>query len=93
METEKITIEGPGPLAPIGTLKTYPAIDWTKPVRMQGFPHCPGQLVHIYAIDHDLVKPIIGRYAGDGSVLQWGYDGVFIDRQPQNVHMNLENVP
>ncbi len=92
MSDEKITIDGPGPLAEIGIKP--PAIDWTKPVRMIGFDRkIGGYKVHIYAIDHNLTKPVVGRYEGSKDILQWTYEGIFIDMAPLSAHMNLENVP
>lgn len=80
---EKLTIEGPGPLNEIGTPKV---IDWTKPVRAK-----TGRPVHIYAIDHNLTKPVLGRHDDDTSAYAWTYDGLF---QPgQTGILDLENVP
>ena len=67
---EKITIEGPGPLNPIGK----PAIDWTKPVET-----VRGEKVHIYAIDHNLRLPVLGRLLCDDDITQWSYDGRITD--------------
>ena len=66
--SELITIDGPGPLNQIGA----PAIDWTKPVETKN-----GRPVHVYAIDHRLLRPVIGLLQDDDSVTDWGYDGVF----------------
>ena len=82
MSDEKITIEGPGPLNPIG----MPAIDWAKPVETT-----IGQPVHIYAIDHNLNQPVVGRLTEEKHVSTWYYDGGFMsNRQPSG--LDLRNV-
>lgn len=82
---ELISMDGPGPLAPIGTPKV---IDWTKPVQTSGkFP----SRVHIYAIDHRLTKPVIGRQDGDTRVGCWNYDGTWM--AGETGCLDLMNVP
>ena len=80
---ELITIEGPGPLNPIGK----PAIDWTKPVETKG-----SHKVHIYAIDHNLPQPVIGRIADDTETTQWSYDGLYYPDGRKSDLLDLRNV-
>ena len=83
-----VEIEGPGPLAPIGTPKPPRVIDWTKPVQTSGkFP----SRVHIYAIDHNLTKPVVGRVEGDTRVGSWYYDGIWM--AGDTGCLDLMNVP
>ena len=83
MNDDKITIEGPGPLNPIGA----PAIDWAKPVET-----VKGDLVHIYAIDHNLSQPVIGKRIGVDEVLQWDYYGRFALSGRERSRLDLRNV-
>ena len=75
------TIEGPGPLNPISG-----PIDWTKPVETVN-----GQKVHIYAIDHNIPQPVIGRIGNDEDVVQWSYAGVY-HRNGDPGTLDLRNV-
>jgi len=83
MNTEKITIEGPGPLNPIAG-----KIDWSKPLRCKS-----GWTVKIYAIDHNLKKPVIGWCSCfPFETTEWNYNGVFDLKHPGE-GLDLENVP
>lgn len=80
------TIEGPGPMNPIGTPR--PAIDWTKPVQTMAKIPVP---VHIYAIDHRLKKPVIGKLDYWDDVGTWNFDGTWITGGTGS--LDLMNVP
>lgn len=75
------TIEGPGPLNPIPG-----PIDWTKPVETTD-----GQKVRIYAIDHSLKQPVIGKIIEHNELNTWNYDGSFGNRGVSC--QDLRNVP
>lgn len=79
-----ITIEGPGPLNTIGNH----GIDWAKPVETMD-----GQKVHIYAIDHVLNMPVIGKVAGvEPFLCSWSYSGIF-HQKGDRCHLDLRNIP
>jgi hypothetical protein len=81
-----VTMEGPGPLAPIGAPRV---LDWSRPVRTV-LGHT---LVHIYAIDHNLAQPVVGRPLNDNAVLTWHLDGLFYSDRHGTSGLDLENVP
>ena len=77
---ELTTIEGPGPLNPISG-----PIDWAKPVETRG-----GDKVHIYAIDHNLTQPVIGKIIENHELNTWHYNGSFGNTWPSC--LDLRNV-
>ena len=82
MSDELITIDGPGPLNEIGTPK--PAIDWNRPV-VDGW----GNSIKIYAIDHGLNYPVLGRCGDSKTVSSWTYSGRFqMDKEGKSDLMN-----
>lgn len=82
---ELVSIEGPGPLAEISQPKPLRVIDWTRPVQTVS-----GRVVHIYAIDHRLKQPVVGRSGNDTSICQWDYDGAFMSNGEAS-GLDLEN--
>ena len=82
MDEQQITIEGPGPLNPLPD-----RIDWTKPLESRD-----GSPVHIYAIDHCLEQPVIGKVLGDKSVSAWSYNGHYFANGERSF-LDLRNVP
>lgn len=87
--TELITIEGPGPLAPIAG-----PIDWSRPLQTKG-SFGIHQAVRIIAIDHSLNKPVIGVIGKDKNVSVWHYNGQY-NFNSTGAHadcLDLENVP
>lgn len=92
MDTQLITIEGPGPTNPIGTPK--PPIDWTKPVQTKN-----GTPVRIIAIDHNLDLPVIGVVQGEGLLIvyreasKWSYCGRYGGMIGGSGCLDLMNVP
>lgn len=90
MDNQLVTIEGPGPMNPIGT----PQIDWTKPVQTKhGIP------VRIIAIDHALDCPVIGVIQGEGTLSvyreasRWSYNGLFGGMLGGSGCLDLMNAP
>ncbi len=80
---KKISMSGPGPLNPLGHQKP----DYTKPVQTMS-----GRMVHIYAIDHSLSYPVIGKISGDDEVTTWLYNGKCYESESTS-SVDLVNAP
>ena len=85
-EAALITIEGPGPLAPLPC-----PIDWTRPVRVKG-SYGITHPVRIIAIDHSLTRSVIGVVGDDKKISEWHYTGEYDARTPGTC-LDLENIP
>ncbi len=46
----------------------------------------------IYAIDHALRMPVVGRFGDDYEAVSWAYDGTFL-RTGKESGLDLVNVP